>query len=480
LFFWFRLNGLHLYYAQKKADINILDSIAVRNILNTHDRNRNSRCFRILDREKHRWKLCAQTKIVLFKWKCEIKKMLGYLDIFECKYLEDANDKEDDDEEDDDNEGNGKGKDPKIKRPQKPTIITKEVTTPIILIPLPSKKCNEGWGYESKGDNWECECKDGREQSPINLPPKQHAIVSPIKPLFKFQEVQPKIEETTADGQVKSTKQLAIKFKENALRIRHKYFGKTMTLDGGVYAAEEIIFHTPAEHQIDGKIYDMEMQIVHYGQSKGDIAKQVVLIFLFKTKPGVYNKFIDDLDFFNLPNQATKRRGILNPLFIPKIFYKADYEDVPILKPFSFYTYHGSLTSPPCSERSIIYVAANPISLGSTAIQMFKEAVKIPDKITSTGDIIVSHIPAENNRTIQPLNGRVIFYYDAVKFCGANESKTSPLIDRKKKKRIKGHYEKVLKKMTEYFYVNGPKPSGLPGAYVVPRNEAYGQGAEEN
>jgi len=130
------------------------------------------------------------------------------------------------------------------------------------------------------------------------------------------------------------------------------------------------------------------------------------------------------------------------------------------LKPFSFYTYHGSLTSPPCSERSIIYVAANPISLGSTAIQMFKEAVKIPDKITSTGDIIVSHIPAENNRTIQPLNGRVIFYYDAVKFCGANESKTSPLIDRKKKKRIKGHYEKVLKKMTEYFYVNGPKPSG--------------------
>jgi len=289
-----------------------------------------------------------------------------------------------------------------------------------------------------------------------------------------------KNELTTGDGQIKSTKQLTIKFKDNALRIHHKYFGKTMTLDGAVYAAEEIIFHTPAEHQINGKIYDMEMQVVHYGQSKGDIAKQVVLCFLFKKKPGVYNKFIDDLDFFNLPNQATKRRGILNPLFIPKIFYNSDYEDVPILKPFSFYTYHGSLTSPPCSERSIIYVAAKPISLGTTAIQMFQEAVKIPDKISSTGDIIVSHIPAENNRNIQPLNGRAIFYYDAVKFCGANESPSAIMEQKKRKKKVRGHFEKVLKKMTEYFYVNGPKPSGLPGAYVVPRSEAFGQGAEEN
>ena len=198
-----------------------------------------------------------------------------------------------------------------------------------------------------------------------------------------------KSEETTSSGQFKSTKILSIKHKDHALRIKHKYFGKTVTLDGGLYTAEEIVFHTPSEHQIDGKTYDMEMQVIHYGKSKGDIAKQIVLCFLFQSKAGVYNKFIDDLDFFNLPNSNTKRRLLLNPLFIANIFYSADQEGTPILKPFSFYTYQGSLTQPPCTERSVVYVAAKPIKLGTSAIQLFQEAIRVPDKMTPTGTLLL-------------------------------------------------------------------------------------------
>jgi len=175
------------------------------------------------------------------------------------------------------------------------------------------------------------------------------------------------------------------------------------------------------------------------------------------------------LDYFNLPTPATKKRPLLNNIFIPKILYNSDYEDAFLFRPFSFYTYHGSLTRPPCSERTIVYVAADPIRLGSTALHLFQEAIRIPDVMTPKGDIISNNLPAENNRLTQPLNGRAIFYYDHILFCGKDK-----LLKKKKKIKKIGHYEKVLKKLTEYYYVNGPKPSGLPGAYVVPRSEAMG------
>jgi carbonic anhydrase len=462
-YFWFRLSGKNFYYSTGKNDINVLGSISAINILETYKESDIGlrRCFRILDRERKEWRLCAKTKKEKAAWICVIKTMLGYKKIRECKAKKSG-------------KGAGKG-DAGGDEVNQPTVITRKVQTPVILIPLPSKKCNEDWDYINKGQDWNCECSEGKEQSPINLPPRHHSIISPIKPIFSFNEVKAKKETTTSDGQHKTNKILSIKNKNNALRIKHKYFGKAITLDGGLYTAEEIVFHTPSEHTIDGRRFEMEMQVIFYGQNKGAIAKQVVLSFLFKRKAGVYNKFIDDLDFFNLPNSITKRRPLLNNIFIPKIFYNANYGDVALMKEFSFYTYQGSLTQPPCSERTINYVAAKPIKLGSSALQMFQEAIRIPDKISSTGEVISSNIPPENHRITQPLNGRAVFYYDKKKFC--NNGIKKPSIEfgyNRGRKKVKGHYEKVLKKMTEYYYVNGPMPSGLPGAYVVSPQEAIG------
>jgi carbonic anhydrase len=483
LYFWFRLSGKNLYYSQSKKEINILGVLTIRNIVNTEkDMNikKQKNCFRIRDREQRKWTLCAESKKHKYEWICQLKTILGYDKIRECirlkkrKAIKKAKGKGQQIIEEEEEQPIVKG----------PTVITRKVTTPVILIPLPSKKCNESWDYANKGANWNCECIDGKEQSPINLPPTDKAIDSPIKPIFTFNEVKTKTKKRTLTGQFKSKKILTMRYKNNALRISHKYFGKVVTLDGGLYTAEEIVFHTPSEHQINGRTYDMEMQVVYYGKSQGDIAKQVLLCFLFKKKAGVYNKFIDDLDFFNLPNPNTKMKAILNPLFIPKIFYNANKSCQPVLKPFSFYTYQGSLTAPPCSERTIVYVAAKPIKLGSLAIQMFQEAIRVPDKMTSSGEIISSNIPNENNRSVQELNGRAIFYYDHLKYCG-NPRKIEKQFGYKlgsrgssinRKRRVKGHYEKVLKKMTEYFYVNGPIPSGLPGAYVVSPKEAIGNG----
>jgi carbonic anhydrase len=348
----------------------------------------------------------------------------------------------------------------------KPTIIERIVNQPIILIPLPSRHCNENWDYKVHGGDWECDCSEGKEQSPIDLPPTEKAILSPIKPLFQYDETNVKVTFSTLDGQLNENTNVKIKNIDNSLRIFHKYFGKIVTLDGAVYNAEEIVFHTPAEHLINGRRYEMEMQVIHYGQTKGDIAKQVVLSFVFERKPGIYNKFIDDIDFFNLPNPIIKERDLQNNIFIPKVFYSADDDNLPIMRPFSFYTYQGSISFPPCTERTINYVAAQPIQLGSTALQLFQEALRIPDFVTQTGDVIVSNSIDQNYRKVQPVNGRPIFYYDHIKYCGPE-----PPV-----KIIKpsGHYEKVIKEATKYFYVNGPEPSGLPGSFVVSTKEAKG------
>ena len=75
-----------------------------------------------------------------------------------------------------------------------------------------------------------------------------------------------------------------------------------------------------------------------------------------------------------------------------------------------------------------------------------------------------------SSRLIQPSNGRPVFFYDHVKYCGPDPMPKKPV--------PKGHYEKVIQKATNYFYVNGDKPSGLPGSFLVNEQEAKGVGEQ--
>ena len=444
LYFWMRLSGKNIYYSSNRKDINILGNIAVKNLVDVYKRpdySKQGLCFKVYDREDRRWLLCANNLVNRNKWICKIKEVLGIPDKTCTGNALDSN--------------NGK-------------IIVKTIIQPTILIPLASETCNDNWDYTLKGHDWQCDCIEGKEQSPINLPPKDKAIDTSVKPLFQYNEIEVSKEEENILGEtvsVSTNSGVKIKFELGALRIKSKDFGRLVTMDGAIYFAEEIVFHTPSEHTINGKRHDMEMQIIHYGATKGDTAKQVVLSFLFEKKSGVYNKFIDDLDFFNLPNPIEKERDILTNIHLNKIFYQSHDKEYPFWKPFSFYTYRGSISQPPCTERTIVYVASDTIKIGSTAIELFKEAIRVPDmQNTVTGEVIVSKLPAENFRELQSLNGRAVFHYDHIKYCGADPVK--------EKIKPKGHYEKVIKKITNYFFVNGQNPSGVPGAYLVSKKEA--------
>jgi carbonic anhydrase len=451
--FWFKIKGGLIYYFATKEDINILGSILVESVTDSQTKNKftneTGTCLDVIDYTQDKYELCTRTYETKMKWYCSLQSFLKQTINPRC-YNRDikANVTID--------TGN--------------LIEVNKTTQPIIIIPLASKQCNEKWDYANKGNDWECECSEGREQSPIDLPSKDAAILSNLRPLFQYDMVQAKSIDTTIDGSLIAGEYIKIRYDGNAIRIHHPNLGKIVALDGGVFQAEEIVFHTPSEHQINGEKFDMEMQVIHYGKSKGDIAKQIILSFLFKARPGVYNKFIDKLDFFNLPNPTDEFRDITNDLYIPQIFYTTDDDDIPTMKPFSFYTYEGSITSPPCTERTTHYVAADPIEISSTVVQLFKEALKKPDMMSESGDKLVLSEDGEieNNRKVQPLNGRSVFIFDHIKFNCPEFKKI------KRDIHPKGHYEKREIQTTQYIFVNGPTHSGIPGAFVVSENEAKG------
>jgi len=64
------------------------------------------------------------------------------------------------------------------------------VEQPMIIIPIPSPTCNEKWNYNEHGNDWDCKCKEGKSQSPIDLPVKNEAIIIKNRAaLFEFRTV---------------------------------------------------------------------------------------------------------------------------------------------------------------------------------------------------------------------------------------------------------------------------------------------------
>jgi carbonic anhydrase len=455
-YFWFRLSGLNIYYSSSKTDMNILGAMSIVSISDLKKENGNGTdeeselpllCFQVRDSDYVKWDVCGDHEESIHFWFCHISLYLGTIPKTCVEVL------------------GGKPKnETKVEIREKETKLTQ----PVIIVPLPSRHCNDDWDYKENGADWECACSEGKEQAPIDLPKIPDAIESPVKPIFQYEEVGPEAEITTLDGQLTEKEKIHVQYILNNIKVYHYKFGKVVTMDGAVYYAQEVRIHTPAEHTINGEKFDLEVQIVHYGQSVGDIAKQVVLCFLFKETPGVYNKFLDDLDIFNLPTPEYPSKELKNGLYIPKIFYSNDEEETTaVMAPFSFYTYQGSLTEPPCTESTIMYVASQPLKIGSTALKLFQEAIR-PQEEEDSGekDIELTKAVGVSNRAIQEKNGRPVFHFDHTQYCGPDVPK--------KPRKDEGHYEKIMKGMTNYFYVNSKEPSGLPNAFVVSDEEAKG------
>ena len=450
-YFFFRMNQWKIFYSPTETDINVLDSMSIIEIvqlINQVQAGSEIYCLTVADKNKKSWNLCSKTDSDRVRWVCAIAKAIGRKDVGE-KCPEDE-------------------------------VIPEEKDLPVILkpfiiIPLHSKWCNEKWNYIQTGKDWECFCQQGGMQSPIDLPlvDSDRLIKTKIKPTFKYEKVPHQSPITTSDQFMKLGENIIFRFKENLLRINHNNLGRVVTIDGTIYQAEEIVFHVPSEHTIGGKRFDMEIQILHFGITEGDIAKQLILCFMLEKKAGAYNYFLTDIQPNTMPgrsNASVKEVEIVNDLFIPRMLYSTDDsikpEDINDLPGFPFYQYQGSVPFPPCSEETTVMVAAEPYSISGDHLQMFYTAYNaVTENVDMSGNMTIDmNAKFGNCRATQDDKGRSIYYYE----CQGNECKkpvdpTPP---------VSGHYEKVKQPAMQYFHVDSNNPSGIPNAFVVTPDEA--------
>jgi carbonic anhydrase len=111
-------------------------------------------------------------------------------------------------------------------------------------------------------------------------------------------------------------------------------FGGTLRLDGDTYTLSQFHFHTLSEHTVEGKRGVMELHAVFIDSNNN----YAVIGMLYKI--GKPNLFLQKLIAAGLPKLTTSAPVTIDSLGLGDAFTDTS----------RYYTYAGSLTTPPCSE----------------------------------------------------------------------------------------------------------------------------------
>jgi len=168
-----------------------------------------------------------------------------------------------------------------------------------------------------------------------------------------------------------------------------------LKLYDGKYYVQQIHFHFPSEHSVDGQLAAGEMQIFHQKEGSSGTDDMAVVSILIDD----LNALGGDANFDQGQEIAFFRRlGFHNPL--PHVNKKVPVavDDTEILNSFAtqfagpFWHYRGSLTAPPCVEGVHWYVLQKRAVMSHKMITDFKQLFPNP----------------ANNRQVQPTNGRTV------------------------------------------------------------------------
>jgi len=105
-------------------------------------------------------------------------------------------------------------------------------------------------------------------------------------------------------------------------------------------------YHAPSEHTINGRYGDLEVHVVTIDKSADPNSPSRITVFgfLFQIEPRYRENNFEDL--IEVAEEANGEDVDVNPGFAYDEL-KALFSQLPKL---GYYTYKGSLTTPPCSE----------------------------------------------------------------------------------------------------------------------------------
>ncbi len=217
------------------------------------------------------------------------------------------------------------------------------------------------WSYEGEGrpENWGklrpeyATCANGERQSPIDIRDGFRVDLEPIR--FTYRPSQ-------------------FRVIDNGHTVQVDVGGSNIGLLGKNYDLVQFHFHRPSEERIDGQSFDMVIHLVHESED-GDLAVVALLLEQGMENPliqSVWNHLpLEKHEYVQPPDQ-----GIDLASLIP--------EDR------SYYTYMGSLTTPPCTEDVLWLVLKQTQQLSPEQLRIF------------------SRLYPYNARPVQPKHSRMI------------------------------------------------------------------------
>jgi carbonic anhydrase len=204
------------------------------------------------------------------------------------------------------------------------------------VVAAPSKL--DTFGYMSGGADWtEGECASGANQSPIDITLPEGQGGADHRPLDVYYPV------------INPWKH-GLKLENTGSQLRMSVPGDAdnyLLFNGGRYRLSELTLHTPSEHRLRGEIFPMELQLVHTKISALNKTPEYAIISaLFRV--GERNKWLDQaLQFDHLPYRPGMRSLLLDPFHIGGGIRGLHQ---------GYFQYHGSLTVPPCTTNSTVFV----------------------------------------------------------------------------------------------------------------------------
>jgi carbonic anhydrase len=209
------------------------------------------------------------------------------------------------------------------------------------------------WGSMEKENET---CGLGKAQSPIDIHKAKAKVADLPEIMFSYQPS-------------------PLKIVDNGHTVQVSYApGSFITVGGVKYELLQFHFHHPSEEKFDGKAVDMVAHLVHK-DANGKLA--VVAVPL---KKGKENALVATL-WKNLPKEKGHESSV-----------DAVSINVADLLPenHGYYTFEGSLTTPPCSEGVKWFVLKTPTTISHSQIAAF------------------GTLYPHNARPVQALNGREV------------------------------------------------------------------------
>lgn len=200
------------------------------------------------------------------------------------------------------------------------------------------------WGYEGEAGpaHWGdlspefAACDSGREQSPVDIPRGAPLNTGDLQ--FDYRPAP-----------------LAIANNGHSIQVDYPT-GGTLAAGDATWGLVQFHLHAPSEHTLGGAYAPMELHLVHK-DAGGRIAVAGVLIV-----EGAHNPAYEPV-LANMPSQMGEAELIPGTTIDPAALLPTDR---------GHYRYHGSLTTPPCTEGVAWFVLAEPVELSAAQIVAFR------------------------------------------------------------------------------------------------------------